>query len=156
MRVRRRRGVDAETAGALRLEMRRLAGIAPDLHMRPVGAAPVQNLEGEMGRKLRAGFRHMRKAGEQGVGPGARRVAPREIVDATVALGLAEDGDDRVGIDAPRRHRRLESRDVVGRARGQPMHVGAARHGRLAITARESATAPNTPPCIVTILIAAR
>ena len=86
----------------------------------------------------------------------ARCEAAREIVDETVALGLAEHGYDAFRVDRSGFDARLETGNVVGSFRGKPMHERATRrHGRLAITAFESATAPNTPPCIVTILIAA-
>ena len=86
----------------------------------------------------------------------ARRESAREVVDEAVALGLAEHGDDAVRLDRSVLDACLETRDVVGRLGGQPMHERPTRrHGRLASTALLSATAPNTPPCIVTILIAA-
>jgi hypothetical protein len=91
----------------------------------------------------------------QGVLQRARRKTTREVVDEAVALRLAENGDDSVCVDRPVFHAGLKPGDVIGRLRRDAMHERAARHGRLAITAFESQTAPNTPPCIVTILIAA-
>ena len=91
----------------------------------------------------------------QGVLQRARRKTAREVVDEAVALRLAENGDDGGRIDRSVFHARLERGDVIGRLGRDAMDEGAARHGRPAITAFESATAPNTPPCIVTILIAA-
>src|ERR1700677_1790937 len=70
---------------------------------------------------------------------GAGREAAREIIDETVALGLAEYGYDAVRVDRPGFHRRLETGNVVGRLHGQPMDERLTRHGRLAITAFESA-----------------
>ena len=68
---------------------------------------------------------------------------------------LPKIGDDRIRVDRALAHARFKAGNVVGRLRGNAMDEGAARHGRLAITAADSATAPKTPPCIVTILIAA-
>ena len=132
--------------------------------LRPAGLAHLEHQEMRGQRTLRSPRHH--DAGLVGVAvfamrsecvlQRAGRESAREVVDEAVALGLAEHGDDAIRLDRSVFDARLETGDVVGSFRGKPMHVGATRrHGRLARTAFESATAPNTPPCIVTILIAA-
>jgi hypothetical protein len=50
----------------------------------------------------------------------------REIVDAAVALGLAEDRDDAVGINGPSTNGGLDRRRVIRRSGRKAMDVGAA------------------------------
>ncbi len=50
---------------------------------------------------------------------------------------------------------RLQSRNIVRRAHRDAMDEGAPRQGSASMKAFDEATAPNTPPCIVTILSAA-
>ncbi len=52
-----------------------------------------------------------------------------EVVDIAVALGLAEDRDDTLRVDAAIGERGFERRDVVGRGRGEAMDEGCAGHG---------------------------
>ena len=79
----------------------------------------------------------------------------REIVDAAIALRLAENGDDRVWINRAGGDGRLQPRNIVRRAHCDAMDEGLPRQGRASMKAFDEATAPNTPPCIVTILSAA-
>ena len=51
------------------------------------------------------------------------REAAREIVDAAVALGLAEDRDDAGGRDRALLDRGDEPRDVIRSGRAQPVHM---------------------------------
>ena len=57
-----------------------------------------------------------------------RGEAAAEIVDAAIALGLAEDGHDAFGLDATVGDGRLDRRGVVRRGGAQPVDVGLA-HG---------------------------
>ena len=97
-----------------------------------------------------------RQVAPQQVFQRAQREAARKIVDAAVALGLAEDRHQTRRPDRPRGDHRLQGRSVVGPPRRNPVDERLAGHGRPAMNVVESLTAPNTPPCILTILTAAR
>ena len=62
------------------------------------------------------------------------RIAAGEVVDAAIALGLADDGDDGRGIDLAAVDGGGERRGVLRAGGRQPQHAGAARRisGRLA------------------------
>jgi hypothetical protein len=57
-------------------------------------------------------------------------IAAGEVVDAAVALGLADDGDDGRGIDLAPIDRHGERRGVLWAGGGKPQNAGAACHVR--------------------------
>jgi hypothetical protein len=77
----------------------------------------------DIGRCTRRGAREQRLQGR-------RREAAREIVDAAVALGLAEDRDDLARGDRAGMERGFEAGDVVGGCGGDAVDIGDA-HGVL-------------------------
>src|SRR5438874_8240628 len=92
------------------------------------------------------------RVAERADGEGAR-----EIVDAAVSFRLAEDRDDSVRIDRAGLDRRLERRHIVWRASREAVNDRRRHgHGSASMSMVDVATAPNTPPCILIILIAAR
>src|SRR6266851_5761094 len=59
---------------------------------------------------------------------GERRVPAREIVDESIALGLGEDREHALGVDAPRCDGGLDAADVIGRRGRDAMDQSAVGH----------------------------
>ena len=65
----------------------------------------------------------------QEITQGAGREGPGPIVDATIALGLAEDRDDAVRPDPPFPNGARQCLDIVGAPGREAVNEGAAGHG---------------------------
>ncbi len=85
------------------------------------------------------------------------RVAAGEIVDAAVPLGLAEHGDHIAGVNAVSKQC-LDAGYIVRAICRDAKDMGAARKasGKRLDQSGQVDTDPKTPPCIFTILMAAR
>ena len=98
----------------------------------------------------------MRHRGQQSVFQHQAGKAARKIIDAAVAFGFAQNGDDIFSPDVAARHHRRQSGDVIRAAGRDAVDVGLAHYGNAPMKLAQSLSAPNTPPCIFTILMAAR
>jgi hypothetical protein len=91
--------------------------------------------------RLDLGHRAFQALGQQEL-QGERGVAAGKIVDAAIALGLADDGDDGRGIDLAAVDGVGKRRGVTRSGRGEPQDAGAALHAQRGAHAALPASLP--------------